>query len=71
MKTNNWYFKNEENKIVEATGENLISFFDSLDKPQKPRTQQEERDTERKYLEQLNIRVKCYYDGKHNIIKFL
>lgn len=71
MKTSNWYFANEENKIIEATGKNLISFFDSLDEPQQPITEQEERNTEKRYLEQNNIRVKCYYDGKRNIIEFL
>ena len=40
----------------------------------KPRTalrisEEEERETEKRYLEQGTV-VKCYWDGKHNIIDF-
>lgn len=70
-KTNIWYFHNQNNIIVPATSENLITFLEDAGEKQSPLTKEQERETELRYLAQLNLKVKCYYDGHFNVIKFL
>lgn len=62
-----WYLKKNE-QLIPATAENIIDFLEPVNVDRL--SEQEERETEKRY-KNLGVSVKCYWDGKNNIIKFL
>ena len=63
-----WTLKNDEGNHIPATAENIIDFIKG--KPALRISEEEERATEKKYLEQHGMIVKCYWNGKQNVIDF-
>jgi hypothetical protein len=61
-----WTLKNNEGNHIPATAENIIDFIESNSGLRI--SEEEERATEKRYLDQHGMIVKCYWDGKRNII---
>ena len=61
-----WSLKNNKGKFVPATAENIINFLESG--KVKRISEEEERATEKRYLKDFSMVVKCYWDGNSNII---
>jgi hypothetical protein len=61
-----WTLKNDKGEYIPATADNIINALESG--TNRRISEEEERATEKRYLEQNGIIVKCYWDGKHNII---
>ncbi|MGZ9736573.1 hypothetical protein [Flavobacterium sp. GNP002] len=61
-----WSLKNNNGEFIPATSENIIN---SLNSGKVERiSEQEERATEKRYMQDFNMIVKCYWDGNSNII---
>lgn len=58
---------------IENYLDRLLKHIETPTPPEKPHTEDQHRDIENRYIKQLKINVKSYYDNKTktNIIEFL